>query len=385
VGTVPAYIKIAEQIKKEWFSGADSRHGNKLPTQEELAERFKVSRSTIVRSLSKLVAEGYIHSQQGSGVYVAHKPPRGDEARRIGLIVTRLHAPVIVAACRGVERRARQLGYQVLLASSENSLAREEELVAQHLQAGVQGIVLYPVTRRQAEIKDDYLARWSQSAPVVTMDIACDAWPCSMVLFDNYRLGYEVTRQLIRHGHRHIAFMHTSPDYLHTSIHDRQRGWEAAMGEAGLEIPESYRGWPVGVHDFFQSREDSDYQEIAEDLLRLHPRPDSVIAWMDDVAAHLTQALCQLGVRVPEEVRLVGFDCEPLITRLFQPLFPTSRPDFVRLGELAVEVLNQTILENNAARPRTYYYPVPVLWREPRSASMQATAVVQYEETPVKA
>ncbi len=385
MGTVPAYIKIAEQIKKEWFSSADPRHGNKLPTQEELAERFNVSRSTIVRSLSKLVAEGYIHSQQGSGVYVAQKPPRGDEARRIGLIVTRLHAPVIVAACRGVERRARQLGYQVLLASSENSLAREEDLVAQHLQAGVQGIVLYPVTRRQAEIKDDYLARWSQSAPVVTMDIACDAWPCSTVLFDNYRLGYEVTRQLIRHGHRRVAFMHTSPDYLHTSIHDRQRGWEAAMGEAGLEVPESYRGWPVGVHDFSQSREDSDYQEIAENLLRLHPRPDAVIAWMDDVAAHMTQALCHLGVRIPEDIRLVGFDCEPLITRLFQPLFPTSRPDFVRLGEIAVEVLNQTITYQNSTRPRVYYYPVPVLWREPRTAPVQTSAVVQFDEIPVEA
>lgn len=385
MGTVPAYIKVAEQIKREWFSHTDSQQGNRLPTQEELAERFKVSRSTIVRSLSKLVAEGYIHSQQGSGVYVAQKLPRSDRVRRIGLIVTRLHAPVIVAACRGVERRARQLGYQVLLASSDNDLAREEELVAQHLQAGVQGIVLYPVTRRQAQMQDDYLARWNQSVPIVTMDIACDSWPCSMVLFDNFRLGYDVTRQLIRHGHRHIAFMHTAADFLHTSIHDRQRGWEAAMEEAGLRIPDCYRGWPVSIHDFYQSREDSDYQKIAEDLLQLHPRPDAIIAWMDDVAAHITQSLCHLGVRVPEEIRLVGFDCEPLITRLFQPLFPTSRPDFVRLGELAVEVLNRTIVSGDAARPRTYYYPVPVLWREPCTAPAPVTAVVQMEEIPVEA
>lgn len=385
MGTVPAYIKIAEQIKREWFSVSDSRHGNRLPTQEELAQRFNVSRSTIVRSLSKLVAEGYIHSQQGSGVYVAQKTPRGDEARRISLIVPYLRAPVIIAACRGVERRARQLGYQVLLASSENDLEREEELVTQHLQAGVQGIVLYPVTRRLSDLASDYLMRWDQSAPVVTMDIACDAWPCSMVLFDNFRLGYDVTRQLIRHGHRNIVFMHTAADFLHTSIHDRQRGWEAAMDEAGLQIPESYRGWPIAIRDFSQSREDADYQKIAEDLLRLHPRPDAVITWMDDVAAHITQSLCYLGIRVPEDIRLVGFDCEPLITRLFQPLFPTSRPDFVRLGELAVEVLHQTIVAGDAARPRTYYYPVPVLWREPRTASAQVTAVVHTEEIPVEA
>src|SRR5690348_16290207 len=116
MGNVPAYIRVAEEIRSEWLSSADPREGKKLPTQEELAERFGVSRSTIVRSLSKLVAEGYLHSQQGSGVYVADFLPRETGIQCISLIVTNLHAPVVVQACRGVERRARQLGYQVLLA-----------------------------------------------------------------------------------------------------------------------------------------------------------------------------------------------------------------------------------------------------------------------------
>ena len=71
MSAIPAYIHIANQIKAECLSRVDSQNDRKLPTQEELAAHFGVSRSTIVRALSKLVAEGYLYSQQGSGVYAA--------------------------------------------------------------------------------------------------------------------------------------------------------------------------------------------------------------------------------------------------------------------------------------------------------------------------
>ncbi len=240
MGSTPAYIRIAEQIKTECLQSREVGAGQKLPTQEELTARFGVSRSTIIRALSKLMAEGYIHSQQGSGVYAADLPPRESETRRIGIIVPNLHATVIMAACRGVERRARQQGYQVLLGSSEFGIAHEQELVEQQARAGVAGIVLYPVTRTREQLEHDYLKQWPPSTPLVALDIGCEEWACSRVQFDNYHLGYDMTQHLIRHKHRQIAFMHIQPDYLHTSILDREKGWLAAMREADLEIPESY-------------------------------------------------------------------------------------------------------------------------------------------------
>src|SRR5579871_6697012 len=119
MGTVPAYIRIADQIKEEWLSDTASQEGEKLPTQEELAERFGVSRATIVRALSRLTAEGRLHSQQGSGVYVAERPQRETAVPCLSLVVPQLNATVIVQACRGVERQAQKMGVQVLLASSE--------------------------------------------------------------------------------------------------------------------------------------------------------------------------------------------------------------------------------------------------------------------------
>lgn len=363
----PAYINIADQIRTEYLSGGDPAEGDKLPTQEALAKQFRVSRSTVVRALSKLMAEGSIHSMQGSGAFITTLAPAQTDIRYLSLIVPSLHSPVVVSACRGVERRARQSGYQVLLASSEGDIKLERELVEQHLNARVKGFLLYPATRRSRELENDYLSHWSHAAPVVTIDIGCEEWPCSRVHFDNYRLGYDMTRQLLRHGHSRIAFMHTAPDNLHTSIHDRRKGWATAMEEAGIDIPESYDGWPLPVRDFSpRQMTDGDHRAIVASIRRLEPLPDAIIAWNDVAAAHIIQAMIGQGIRVPEEIRVVGFDCEPLLSRLFHPEFPTSRPDFARLGELAVDAL-EGMLTGAWTYPRVYYYPVPVLWREPKA------------------
>jgi DNA-binding LacI/PurR family transcriptional regulator len=122
---------------------------------------------------------------------------------------------------------------------------------------------------------------------------------------------------------------------------------------------------------------------LAQSLLNLRPRPDAVIGWEDIASAHLIQALVNLNVNVPEEIRVTGFDCQPLITRLFRPLFPTSKPDFARLGELAVDALARR-LDEARVQPRIYYYPVSVLWREPRPLLASDQAVVQRQEQAVE-
>ncbi len=365
VKSTPSYIRIAEKIKADWLPDASKQEGKKLPTQEDLARHYGVSRSTIVRVMSRLVAEGVIHSHQGSGGYLSDSPVAPPHSKYLSLIVPDLHAPVIIATCRGVERKARQLGYHVLLASSENQIESEQELVQQHLKAGARGIILYPITRYRSQIETDYLTHWDNPAPIVTLDIVCDEWRCSQVVFDNFRLGFDMTRQLIARGHKHILFMHTSPQKLHTSIHERARGWRAALEEARLPVPDSYTTWPDSEFDTLlkHSSRDADYLTTVDSLLALTPRPTAVIAWNDVAAAHLIQILLDKNIAVPHEIQVTGFDNEPLITRLFRPLMPTSKPDFLRLGEFGVETLD-TLLSSSSKDMRCYTYPVPLLWRD---------------------
>ncbi len=345
---------------------AVSRPGDKLPTQEALSRQYGVNRSTIVRALANLLAEGCVKSRQGSGIYIAEKRETREPLRFISLIVPRLHAHVMVQACRGVEERARQLGYRVMLASSDFDLQQEKELVEQHIHAGTKGIVLYPVTRRSKDIETDYLTHWSGEVPVVALDIGHDSWRCSLVKFDNFRLGYDMTEHLVRHGHRNIAFTNWPSAFLHNSVHERREGWLAAMTDFGAPIPETYRRWPLHSHEDGNALPEAlnDYEEIADRFLDLSPRPDAVIESDDVPAAHLIQALINRGLTVPYEIRVVGFDNDRHVTRLFRPLFPTSKPDFVRLGQLGMDVLDGMV-SAGSSQPRSYFLPVPVLWREP--------------------
>lgn len=360
---LPTYVLLAERIKAEWISRPDVHPGDKLPTQHQFRQMLGVSRPTIARALSLLEAEGLIVCRQGSGIYLRTAPAAGGRTRLLSFIAPRSYAPVVLRAYYGIERRARQRGYHLLMASSEDDIRHEEELIEQHLQVGTRGIILYPVTRWSHQLLDSYICRRWRDVPIVTFDIGYEQWGRPMVLFDNFRLGYEMTQALLAHGHRHITFLHLNPDCLHCSIHERRDGWLAAMHDAGISVPPRYLNWltfPDRTHAFG----DADAEEIAQRLLQLSPSPDALIAWEDNTAMPLIRALQKLGVKVPEQIRVVGFD-DLETSRFFQPAFPTSQPDFARLGEIAVEVLDDW-LSGRQSTPRTYILSVPVLWREPR-------------------
>ncbi|MCS6829231.1 MAG: substrate-binding domain-containing protein [bacterium] len=358
---LPTYVLLAERIKAEWISRPDVRPGDRLPTQHQLRKMLGASRPTVAKALALLAAEGLVESRQGSGVYLRSAPLASTRTRLLSFIAPRAHALLVLRAYYGIERRARQRGYQLLMASSENDVQHEQELVEQHLQAGAQGIILYPVTRWRHQLPGDYLRyRW-RDVPIVIFDIGYEEWERPMVLFDNFRLGYDMTQALLTHGHQRIAFLPLNPDCLHRSIHERREGWLAAMQDAGVPVPQSYLQWAP-----LERREENiDSEEVAHQLLQLSPVPDALITWEDSTAVSIIRALQKMGVAVPEEIRVVGFD-DLESTHFFQPAFPTSQPDFTRLGEIAVEVLDEW-LDGRQSTPRTYILSVPVLWREPRT------------------
>lgn len=362
---MPAYRSIAEAIKQAWVLPAAS--GDRLPTERTLQAHFGVSRATISRALSALAAEGHIHVRRGSGAYVCPRRKTQSDVRFLGFIAPRdpgkgeLQNPVLHRLYAGVERRATELGYQVLAASADYSIAHESELIEQFLRMGVQGIVLYPTyfpQPRQNPLKDPLAQRW-RDIPIVLTDIGLDGWNRPMVLIDNFRLGHDLTWGLIERGRERVAFLHTSTAQPHTGIRERQRGWVAALQRAGRPLPESWLDWPKLP---FEALSPAQADRVIDSLLDLSPRPDAVIAWDDPVAISLIEALQRRGVRVPEEILVAGFDNYE-VGRYFQPSFPTTQPEFARMGELAIELVDE-LLREPTVRPRTLLLNASVHWRD---------------------
>ncbi|BCW99462.1 MAG: GntR family transcriptional regulator [Armatimonadota bacterium] len=364
----PVYLRIAEEIKAEWLTGARLRPGDRLPTQHELRKRYGASLPTIVRALGVLASEGLIRSRQGSGTYVAEVTPerrvRPVSTSFISFIAQLKDDWLSVRAFRGVERRAREHGYKLLTASASFSADHEARLIEEHLAAGAVGVVISPAVRERRHLAEDYMTRRWRDVPIVAIDMGQEYWDRPMVVFDNYRLGYDMTKALIQHGRRRIAFMHVSEEQLWNSVHERRQGWESALREEGIPIPPAYRGWPSPPRlETWVKGFDEDFGEITRELLSLDPVPDAVIAWEDHSAMQLIRALMEEGVKVPDDILVAGFDDHDA-TSYFYPRFPTSHPDFGRAGEIAVDIIHR-ILSGEPLRPRTYILPVPVIWRNP--------------------
>ena len=362
------YRIIADAIQQTWLT-SEALPGERLPTERALETHFGVSRATISRALAALVAEGFIETRRGSGAYVAARSP-SSELQLIGFIAPRaagkgeLQNPVIHRIYNGIERRAAELGYQAIAASSEYSVAHETELIEQLRRLGAKGIVVYPTYLPKPRYEDDRdpLAQGKQDFPLVLTDIGSESWNRSMVVIDNFRLCHDLTMGLLKRGRERVLFMHTMPSGLHTSVLDRQRGWEAALQRSGKSIPASWRGWPDRLPVRVEGISTADAELIAEQVLAMEPRPDAIITWDDTTAIPLIRALQSKGIVVPDEILVAGFDNYEA-GRYFSPTFPTTQPDLARMGEVAVDLLDEAIRFKDT-RPRTVMLSAEVLWRE---------------------
>ncbi len=386
-----SYREIAEAIRQEWIVNC-TEEGARLPTERELQLRMGVSRVTISRAMHLLAEQGIIEQRRGSGTYVRHIGTTAPPKPTLGFIAPYIapagfySGPLPSLVHMGIEERAGELGYQVISAASHYSVDTESQLIDHFRVSGAVGVILMPVTsdpkRSLERAHHDPLARRWRDTPIAVVDLGAPAWGRPMVCMNNYRLGYDMTVALIRHGCRRILFMDTNHSALHTSIHARRAGYQRAMEVNGLPIPPAYRLWPLTVTDFrpdlvlrlaaqeqlpgFNRTSDQDdmqlLRQLTDSLLTLDPLPDAVIAWEDATAMGLIRQVIERGIRVPDELRITGFD-NHMQGRYFQPAFPTSNPDLRLMGQYAVDMVDQMVA-GVSPRLDTIQIPVNVLWRE---------------------
>ncbi len=365
------YRDIAEHIRERWIATC-TQVGAKLPTERELHNLLGASRVTISRALAVLEEQGLIERRRGSGSYIRQLgdfPQLKPTIAFVAPFIADLRAvggPLPTLVYCGIEERAHQLGYQVLSASSNYSLECETALIEHFKQAGCSGIVLMPVTdypmRDPATAAQDPLARRWRDLPIVLADLGCPEWNRPVVRVNNYRLGYEMTQALIDHGHRRILFMDTDHRSMMFSVHQRRAGYMRAMEVNGLAIPESYLEWPnaIGRADRYAFQYTA---RIVDSLLALSPLPDAVMAWEDATAMQLMDALTARGVRIPDKIRITGFD-NHLQGQHYRIPFPTTDPDFQQMGQTAVDLIDQ-MAQGAETLPESVQMNGRVVWREP--------------------
>lgn len=134
---VQLYLHITDAINEGALTS-----GDKLPTERELAETYKVSRQTVRQALEKLEKDGFIRKVQGSGSYITDSASKLKKTMRIAVITTYISTYIFPYILRGIEDVATSVHYSLMLSATNNSIAKEHEILHNFSVNSVDGIIV---------------------------------------------------------------------------------------------------------------------------------------------------------------------------------------------------------------------------------------------------
>jgi LacI family transcriptional regulator len=360
----PKHRLVYGQLRAEIVAGKYGRSG-RLPSEAQLVERFKVSRPTAARALRDLQEQGLVERLVGSGSYVRNSPSAFPVVaeRQVGLLIPGLGTlEFFEVICGELARMARVHDFNLLWGGSnhadwpsDRSVEGADELCDQFIQRRVSGVFFAPV--RHANPKKEVglrLAERLRQAGIAVVLLDRDVSPFhqrsdfDLVGIDNFAGGYLLAKHLHSLGSRRIAFV--GRPYFAPTVDLRIAGAQAAMLEHRLRIPS----------DFVQVGEPDDPKFVHS--VTAKRRVDSIICANDQVAAVLMRSLEKAGIRVPHDVRVVGFDDVRYAMLLSVPLTTIHQP-CREIGEIAFRTMLDRIADP-ALPARSIVLPPRLVVRE---------------------
>ena len=336
----PLHTQIAARVRRDVRDGVYPP-GTRLPAEVELARTFNVSRGTIRQALTRLLNEGLLETVPGRGTFVVDRSSQG-LAGLIGMIlpsVVRARNPELID---GAEETVRQAGYSLLLGISGDDRWLEADQLKRLAGQGASGLIVYtvdggldiPAVRKLVD----------QGLPLVLIDRYIPDLAIDTVTMDNTGGGYLATQHLAQHGYRRIGYVGT--DNLGTSsIVERMAGYRWALEQYVLPFnpdlicTDIHRllSWPPREPDKERHNE-----EVLREFLGRSDRPDAAFVCNDYVAFQVVQVAETLGLRVPDDLALVGFDNVAYTDYFGVPLTTVEQPRR-EIGSTAARVLLERI------------------------------------------
>lgn len=249
--------------------------------------------------------------------------------RTLGLVVTDIENPFFARAARGVTDVAQKHGYTVLLANTDEDVEKERQVLQVLQEKRVEGLILVPASTRQGE----HVSKLQQRRlPVVLLDRWVRGLAVDVVMADNAGGAYQAVAHLIKLGHRRIGVVTDNLDIA--SSFERLEGYRRALADHGLPIDESL----ILVGKYTQ--EDA-YAKTAE-LLARRERLSALFTTNNFMTIGAFKAIKDAGLRIPDDIALVGFD-DMDWTTLGHPQLTTVAQPVYELGRTAAELVIQRI------------------------------------------
>jgi len=304
------------------------------PTIREVADAAGVSRSTASRALS---GNGYAAPEVRERVravakelgYVVDATARGLKqrtSRSVGVLVSDLRNVFYAELASGIGAEARAHDRTLVLVDLRGNGADELEAAEVLVASRVSGVIATPVSRELS----GFLSRIG--VPLIEVDRRFDAEATDAVVVDNRAAARDTTTRLLAAGHQRIALLIDETEW--TTGVERQRGYLDAMAAHRIRVDDSLivqAGWDA-----------EEAMAAAQRILSRTDRPTAVFAANNVLTEGTWRAAAALGLRIPEDVSLAGFDDAPWMT-MVEPGVSTRFQDAGALGATAMRALLERI------------------------------------------
>lgn len=315
---------------------------NQAITIKRVADRAGVSIATVSRvgADPRSVSDKLRLRVQEAARALNYRPSRaaqmlrGGTSQAIGVVIPDLENPFFTAVVRGIDLVLQAAGYTLLLANSDEDVARERNVLETLRAEGVAGIIFVPIN----SARDAYRDVLAPPLHTVVVDRSPSHLRPDLVTVDNVEGTRIGVAHLLGLGHRDVALL--GGPSQHSTATERRQGYEQALREAGRPVRPDliYNG------DF---REGGGYEGMNA-LMSLPRRPTAVFVANNLMTLGAFRALHEAGIRIPEEVALVGFDDMPWATSLNPPLTAMSQPS-QEIGSSAADLLLDRIARPDRA------------------------------------
>ncbi|HVU35765.1 MAG TPA: GntR family transcriptional regulator [Opitutaceae bacterium] len=285
--------------------------GAKIMTEHQLADKFSVSRVTARKALEQLRQDGTLISVPGRGTFlektVVHSRNGAAKSQFIALLVPSGQTTKIGEIIEGAEKTAAQRGYQMVISHDHDDPKLQIAQLRKLALTQVAGIMLFP--DRFVSERAEFLALLEdlkrRNLPVVLLDRYLPNLDLPCVMTDNVQGMYELTEHLICCGRRRLALLGF---WASNTVHmARRKGFIEALRDHKLPSHPVKEGNIPGAKDFFRAAHDVVAGWVAGKTAAELPF-DAIVCMFDLLAYGAYTALQAVGLRVPEDVALVGYD-----------------------------------------------------------------------------
>ena len=344
------YLAIVEWAKK-YIESEGLKPNDRFLTEKQLCAIHGVSRQTVRQAMMRLESENVICRVRGSGTFVssrASSPAAAPAKKTVGVISTYFSDYIFPHIVTGIESVLGEAGYSMQLAITHNQVIEETQALESMISSGVCGLIVEPSKSALPNPNMPLYRELRENGVPLVFFNAKYPWadfPC--VSMDDEAAGKKVTDHLFDNGHRSIAGIFALDDI---QGHKRYSGYMETLLKHNSPAAEQNVLW-------YSTNERKSFFSVSEDrILNLLNNSSAVVCYNDNIAVSLLSFCKKHGIRVPDDISIVGIDNAKLSRICEVPLTTATHPHQL-LGETAAQKLMEAISDPGAYQKDELFIP----------------------------